>query len=75
MLCDYVVLGGGNAKLLEELPEGIVLGSNENAFTGGFRLWNLNKQSSIEMPDVARSGTRRMSEAAAARHRQAFIGK
>jgi polyphosphate glucokinase len=75
MLCDYVVLGGGNAKLLEELPEGVVLGSNENAFTGGFRLWNLNEQASNEIPDIARSGTRRMTVAAAARHRQALIRK
>jgi polyphosphate glucokinase len=75
MLCDYVVLGGGNAKLLEKLPEGVVLGSNEDAFTGGFRLWNLNKLASTEMPDVARSGTRPMAAAAAARHCQALIGK
>jgi polyphosphate glucokinase len=75
MLCDYVVLGGGNAKLLEELPEGVVQGSNETAFTGGFRLWNFNKQASTEMPDIARSGTRPMAVAAAARHRQTLIGK
>jgi polyphosphate glucokinase len=37
---EYVVLGGGNAKLLKELPEGVRLGSNNNAFKGGFRLWN-----------------------------------
>ena len=36
---DYVVLGGGNAKLLKELPPLARLGSNENAFLGGFRLW------------------------------------
>jgi predicted NBD/HSP70 family sugar kinase len=36
---DYVVLGGGNSKKLKELPEGARLGSNENAFLGGFRLW------------------------------------
>ena len=39
-LCaDYVVLGGGNAKKLKELPPGARLGSNQNAFEGGFRLW------------------------------------
>jgi polyphosphate glucokinase len=37
---DHVVLGGGNAKLLVELPDGVVLGGNDNAFTGGFRLWS-----------------------------------
>jgi predicted NBD/HSP70 family sugar kinase len=36
---DYVVLGGGNAKKLKELPEGAILGDNANAFRGGFRLW------------------------------------
>src|SRR6202140_1646753 len=36
---DYVVIGGGNAKLLKELPPGARLGDNSTAFTGGFRLW------------------------------------
>jgi len=36
---DYVVLGGGNAKLLKELPPGARLGDNSTAFLGGFRLW------------------------------------
>lgn len=37
---DYVVLGGGNAKLLKDVPEGCRLGDNSSAFTGGFRLWD-----------------------------------
>jgi polyphosphate glucokinase len=37
---DYVVLGGGNAKKLGELPPNSRLGANENAFLGGFRLWD-----------------------------------
>jgi predicted NBD/HSP70 family sugar kinase len=36
---DYVVLGGGNIKKLRKLPAGARLGSNENAFSGGFRMW------------------------------------
>jgi polyphosphate glucokinase len=36
---DYVVLGGGNAKKLKELPRSSALGDNANAFLGGFRLW------------------------------------
>jgi polyphosphate glucokinase len=36
---DYVVLGGGNASKLAELPAKAKLGGNENAFEGGFRLW------------------------------------
>jgi polyphosphate glucokinase len=37
---DYVVLGGGNADKLGELPPNTRLGANENAFTGAFRLWD-----------------------------------
>jgi polyphosphate glucokinase len=37
---DYVVLGGGNAKKLDELPANVRLGANDNAFIGGFRLWD-----------------------------------
>jgi polyphosphate glucokinase len=36
---DDVVLGGGNAKKLKELPPGCRAGDNANAFVGGFRLW------------------------------------
>jgi len=37
---DYVVLGGGNAKLLDTLPEHTRRGGNQLAFAGGFRLWD-----------------------------------
>jgi len=36
---DYVVLGGGNAKRLDELPANARLGANDNSFVGAFRLW------------------------------------
>jgi polyphosphate glucokinase len=36
---DYVVLGGGLADELEEMPAGVRVGGNELAFVGGFRLW------------------------------------
>jgi len=36
---DEIVVGGGNAKKLKELPPGCRLGDNANAFIGGFRLW------------------------------------
>jgi hypothetical protein len=36
---DEIVLGGGNAKKIREVPPGARLGSNRNAFAGGFRLW------------------------------------
>lgn len=38
-LADYVVLGGGNAKKLEELPEACRRGGNHNAYFGGVRMW------------------------------------
>ena len=37
---EEVVLGGGNAKKLKKLPPGTRLGNNDNAFRGGFELWN-----------------------------------
>jgi hypothetical protein len=39
LIAHYVVLGGGNAKKLDKLPEGIERGHNRNAFLGGTRLW------------------------------------
>jgi predicted NBD/HSP70 family sugar kinase len=36
---DYIVLGGGNAALIDPLPPNCRLGDNQNAFAGGFRLW------------------------------------
>ena len=39
LVADYVVLGGGNVRHLDELPPSARLGSNLNAFIGGFRLW------------------------------------
>src|SRR3989442_3701849 len=41
---DYIVLGGGNAKLLEQLPPGVELGHNRNAYLGGQRIWQNNPQ-------------------------------
>jgi predicted NBD/HSP70 family sugar kinase len=39
LVADYVVLGGGNSRRIKELPDGVKLGANSNAFLGGFRLW------------------------------------
>ncbi len=44
LLLDDVVLGGGNAKKLKELPEGCRLGDNANALLGGFLLWEKEKK-------------------------------
>ena len=48
---DDIVLGGGNAKTLKELPPGCRLGDNANAFKGGFLMW--------EDPKSARRGSGR----------------
>ena len=42
---DYVVIGGGNARLLKRLPPGSCPGDNSNAFSGGFRLWRTPRRS------------------------------
>jgi predicted NBD/HSP70 family sugar kinase len=36
---DYVVVGGGDVRLLKKLPRGARRGDNDNAFRGGDRLW------------------------------------
>lgn len=36
---DYLVLGGGNARLVDPLPPLTRRGGNEDASTGGIRLW------------------------------------
>ena len=43
MEAEYVVLGGGNAKLVRELPPHVTVGSNDNAFKGAFHLWEQEK--------------------------------
>jgi polyphosphate glucokinase len=37
---DYVMIGGGDVDQLDELPPNSRRGENENAFVGGFRLWD-----------------------------------
>jgi polyphosphate glucokinase len=49
---DEVVLGGGNAKELKELPPKCRLGDNRNAFRGGVRLW----QEARRADNLARTG-------------------
>lgn len=43
LLPDYIVLGGGNSKKLDEMPPGCRAGENDNAFVGGVRLWETPK--------------------------------
>ncbi len=39
LLPDVITLGGGNAAKLQQVPEGIRIGSNRDAFYGGVKLW------------------------------------
>ncbi|MCU1223085.1 MAG: hypothetical protein JWQ42_1178 [Edaphobacter sp.] len=39
LVCEYVLLGGGNAKLMKDLPPHVILGANSNAIEGGLRMW------------------------------------
>jgi polyphosphate glucokinase len=39
VIADYTVLGGGNVRLLPELPPRSRRGANANALRGGLRLW------------------------------------
>jgi polyphosphate glucokinase len=52
---DDVVLGGGNAKELGEVPAGTRLGDNANAFRGGFRLWDKVADQGFGVPTKRRS--------------------
>jgi hypothetical protein len=38
-IADYIVLGGGNARQFDTLPDGIVPGHNRNVYLGGLRMW------------------------------------
>lgn len=50
VMADYVVLGGGNAKEMEELPDSVRRGHNRTVVEGGRRLW-------ADLPDPAASTT------------------
>jgi predicted NBD/HSP70 family sugar kinase len=43
-IADVVVLGGGNVKKMDHLPEGVQPGDNRNAYLGGCRLWEVDKK-------------------------------
>jgi len=55
---DYIVLGGGNARRLKQLPRGVRLGGNLHAFAGGLRLWD-GRSGIITSPAAALREARR----------------
>jgi polyphosphate glucokinase len=40
LIAEYVVVGGGNARLIKRWPAGFEPGENNNAIIGGQRLWH-----------------------------------
>jgi polyphosphate glucokinase len=59
---DYVVLGGGNAKKIKDLPPGVHRGHNLTAFRGGLRLWNIEYATTLaaegdQQPPISRPPT------------------
>jgi 6-phosphogluconolactonase len=58
---DYVVIGGGNSKQLDQLPANVRLGDNANAFRGGFALWSARAGVAAFAPPAVRvAGERRV---------------
>lgn len=52
---DDIVIGGGNAKKMKDMPPGCRVGDNANAFIGGFRLWEGIPRGRPAGPGKARS--------------------
>jgi polyphosphate glucokinase len=59
---EDIVLGGGNARILNELPPGCRLGENANAFKGGFLMWE-------DAPKSSKSGAPQIGPAVATKLR------
>jgi polyphosphate glucokinase len=55
LVCDYVLLGGGNAKLMRYLPQHVILGDNSNAVKGGIRLWQSPDERKIMFSNVEKA--------------------
>jgi hypothetical protein len=54
-LVDYVVIGGGKAKHLQEpLPPNVRIGHNLTAFRGGYRLWQMDMPATHPQESFAR---------------------
>jgi predicted NBD/HSP70 family sugar kinase len=53
LLCDYVVLGGGNVRRVRRYPARMRRGDNANAFVGGQRWWEMCERQP-EVPAISR---------------------
>ena len=67
LVCDYVLLGGGNAKLMRYLPQHVILGDNSNAVKGGIRLWQSADERKIMFPNVEEGKVREIPRRRSAR--------
>ena len=56
-VADYVLLGGGNAKLMKKLPEATVIGANSNAIAGGIALWHQELRREAVVPAARKPDT------------------
>jgi polyphosphate glucokinase len=64
---DYVVIGGGNAAKLRRIPDGARIGENNDAFRGGFRLWQNPAQPAAVLGAQPQSFSGRVRRSTAAR--------
>ncbi len=55
---DDVVIGGGNIKKLRKLPPKCRAGGNDNAFLGGFRLWQERREATRTAVSARRAEAR-----------------
>ncbi len=62
-VADYVLLGGGNAKLVVKLPEATVIGANSNAIAGGIALWHQEIRREAVFPAVKGADKRHLKPA------------
>lgn len=62
-VADSVLLGGGNAKLMKQLPKATVLGANSNAISGGIALWHQEVRREPVSPAVKGAEKRHVSPA------------
>ena len=56
---DNVVLGGGNARLIEAPPANTRICANSNAFLGGFRLWDQIENESLPRSELSTASSQR----------------
>jgi polyphosphate glucokinase len=59
MLPEYVVIGGGGAAELDELPPNARRGNNADAFVGGYRLWDPSWKPATVEPAQRQTGSPR----------------